>query len=202
MGRPKGSKNKPKAPAVTLESSAVPESPFVEKAATPAEIATAVETAQPKVKAGSFLDVDEAKIRMIAKAIVEASSPVRQLHSETPAEGTKVYCRIPHEYMPGKKLMQGQVVPLAGAVNDEKLVRLGYLVKYDKSVHGALVQCGKCGEQFIGGNFLQGHGDKIHPMRERGLTPMQEDQQATQQDERILKQTPPFLEKTAASLKA
>lgn len=62
---------------------------------------------------------------------------------------------------------RGAVFPLAGAVQDERLVRLGYL----ELVIGKqdIVECGECGQRFISGQFRDAHGDKRHRRYEEPL---------------------------------
>lgn len=54
----------------------------------------------------------------------------------------------------------GLVMPLAGYVNDEKLIRLGFLEKLDG--RRDLVECGTCGQRFLSGQYRDAHGDRQH----------------------------------------
>jgi hypothetical protein len=54
----------------------------------------------------------------------------------------------------------GAVFPLGGFVNDEKLLRLGFLEKVDGTPK--LAQCGACGTKFLSGRYRTAHGDRRH----------------------------------------
>lgn len=92
-------------------------------------------------------------------------------------------------------LDRGQVFPLAGARNDERLLRLGYVDTWDgkeKDLH----ECAACGAKFIGGNERQGHYEKRHL---RVLTPAEEDARV-EREERFLNEVAPLrMEMTEAS---
>ena len=58
------------------------------------------------------------------------------------------YARRPFGYTDDLYVDQGQVVELAGAINDEKLTRLGYFEKLtDGAARRARDECGECGAQ-------------------------------------------------------
>lgn len=67
--------------------------------------------------------------------------------------------RRPFDYN-GKALDYGQVFEMAGAVNDEKLLRLEYVKLFDPVEHDTVI-CPGCGGEFIG------HDAKIDHVRFR-----------------------------------
>jgi hypothetical protein len=109
------------------------------------------------------------------------------------------YARRSMRYGPGQgeALDRGQTLELAGMINDEKLIRLGYVAQLNKGV--ALVQCGKCGAKFVTDESQNAHGRMRHSEARRALTPEEEDKAA----ERRLRQedelSPLNLDKTTAS---
>lgn len=146
----------------------------------------------------------------MAKATSEGQR-VRALEQGTvkdDAGRTLYWARRPFGY-DGDDLDRGQVVGFTGARNDEKLIRLGYvlaLVPENKPL-----SCRKCKARFIDLNTLNAHGDKQHgkkaartdvPFSERGAT-VDETAGAAQQlekEQRRLDQDAPLnLDKTAAS---
>jgi len=106
----------------------------------------------------------------------------------------KAWAKRPFDYN-GQSLDRGQVFTLAGARNDEKLLRLGYVDAWDgkaKDLH----ECAACGAQFVGGNERQGHYEKRHL---RVLTPAEEDARV-EREERFLAEVAPLrMEMTEAS---
>ena len=55
------------------------------------------------------------------------------------------------------------MIELVGARNDEKLIRLGFLVPLTKKVHlREMPMCGQCGTYFSEEGFLTAHGDLYH----------------------------------------
>lgn len=107
----------------------------------------------------------------------------------------RYWCRRPMGYA-GTDLDRGQVFTPVGAINDEKLERLGYMVPLDASIQTHT--CAECGAEFTGIGERQGHGDKRH--RAASLNPFEEDQRA-EREERMLQQAAPlYLDKTAAAL--
>lgn len=95
-----------------------------------------------------------------------------------------------------KRIDRGQLIELEGLVNDEKLVRLGYLSLANK--RATVVSCGKCGAQFVTDEALATHGrDRHAPARE--LTPQEEDQRAESKHKLEDELAPLHLDKTAAS---
>ncbi|MBP9027299.1 MAG: hypothetical protein KBH81_14275 [Phycisphaerae bacterium] len=108
--------------------------------------------------------------------------------------GQQVMARRPIGYS-SKDIDRGQVFELAGARNDEKLLRLGYLEAW-KGKRNDLHECAACGALFVGGNEREGHYEKRHVRVQ--LTPDQEDSRA-EREERFLNEVAPiYLEKVAA----
>jgi hypothetical protein len=109
--------------------------------------------------------------------------------------GAQVWAKRPFDYA-AQSLDRGQVIELAGARNDEKLVRLGYLEPW-KGSKRELHICDECGAQFVGLRERTVHFEKRH--LERALTPEQEDAR-DEAEERMLEVVAPLnLDKTAAS---
>jgi hypothetical protein len=95
-------------------------------------------------------------------------------------------------------LDRGQVFTLAGAPNDEKLVRLGFVTQLES--RATTYECGKCGGVFAGIAERTAHGKKRHP--DRLLTPEEEDERE-EREERMLDQVAPlYLDKTKAAMGA
>jgi hypothetical protein len=106
----------------------------------------------------------------------------------------RYWARRPFGYS-GRQLDRGQVLTLTGAVNDEKLVRLGYVARVERN--DTTYQCAECGAEFIGISERSSHGNTRH--RERELDPHEEDALVERQ-ERMLEQVAPlYLDKTTAS---
>jgi hypothetical protein len=99
------------------------------------------------------------------------------------------------EYL-GKPLDFGQLFELAGARNDEKLVRLGYVQEWTGKPKDA-AKCRVCGAEFISESYRDRHGNARHS--ERALTPDQEDAQAERDDRFAAEVAPIAWEKTAAA---
>jgi hypothetical protein len=109
--------------------------------------------------------------------------------------GLQVWARRGGYQYDGAELDRGQIFQMAGAVNDEKLLRLGYCEELPKKVKGS--ECGVCGAKFIDEATRGGHGNLRH--KDRFLTPEEEDAQLDR-IERINEQTAPlYLDQTAAS---
>lgn len=110
------------------------------------------------------------------------------------ADLKRYVARRPFDY--GRlSLDRGQVFELAGAPNDERLVRLGFVAQHDDSVTAI---CSVCGGEFIGESERRGHGDKQHSGRQ--LSPFEEDQRAEREERQLQQIAPLHLEKSAASL--
>ena len=97
-----------------------------------------------------------------------------------------------------QELDVGQVITLAGAPNDEKLVRLGYLVELDPRAETH--RCAECGQDFSTFGARDAHGSRRHRPR-AAMDPLEEDA-AAEREERVLdREAPLYLEKTLASQK-
>lgn len=102
----------------------------------------------------------------------------------------------PFDYA-GNELDRGQIVELTGQVNDEKLLRLGYVRPYEGLVKD-LVQCPECGKEFYD------HEPKIAHVRLRhaDLDEVELDR-LLEREERVAERlTPLKMDKTAASMAA
>lgn len=97
----------------------------------------------------------------------------------------------------GQELDRGQIFELAGARNDEKLVRLGYVQPYQGKV-GDLVECAGCGGLFLGHNERIQHYEKRHVAHD----PFTEDEMAEREERRLAEVAPLNLDQTAATLAA
>jgi len=93
-------------------------------------------------------------------------------------------------------LDRGQILTLSGLINDEKLVRLGYVALVSKGV--AIVECGKCGAKFATDEGLSSHGRERH--RNLKLTPKEEDERTDKRHKLEDAIAPLDLTKTKASL--
>lgn len=114
------------------------------------------------------------------------------------AESQMYYARRSMTYgRPGgeKQYDRGQLLDLQGLINDEKLIRLGYLATAPK--RATVVQCGVCGAEFITDEGLASHGRERHTSR--SLTPAQEDAHAEQRAALEDEVAPLDLSKTTAS---
>lgn len=105
----------------------------------------------------------------------------------------KHFARMIFDYA-GEQLDRGQILELKGAINDEKLVRLGYVGKLAKA--DPVSHCGACQKQFRGDDMRDAHAKLRHSGRE--VTP----EMIEQEQERAQKQTPLHLDKTKASKRA
>lgn len=97
----------------------------------------------------------------------------------------------------GVELDRGQLFDLRGAINDEKLERLGYCALLPDDLD-EVYECGECGSRFVDQRMRTGHGDKRHKVRHWD-TPLLEDQRADQEERVIIQEAPPYFEKTTAS---
>lgn len=105
-----------------------------------------------------------------------------------------VFARRPIGYG-DKQMDRGQVFELAGARNDEKLVRLQYVEEW-KGKKSDLHECAACGAQFVGGNERQGHYEKRHLRVE--LSPEEEDRRLDREERMLAEVAPLALDKVAA----
>lgn len=94
-----------------------------------------------------------------------------------------------------RQLDRGQVFDLQGMINDEKLIRLGYVAVAPK--RSTVVQCGECGAEFITDEGLASHGRERHVTR--SLSPREEDARAEKRLAMEDELAPLDLTKTAAS---
>ncbi len=108
--------------------------------------------------------------------------------------GSKVWAKRPIGYG-SQEIDRGQVFELAGARNDEKLLRLGYIAPFEGKPKD-LVECAACGAQFIGGDERRGHYEKRHV---RVLSPEEEDARSDREERFLAEVAPLHLEKTEAS---
>lgn len=114
--------------------------------------------------------------------------------ARTESRAAQVVARRPMGYA-GREIDRGQVFELAGAPNDEKLTRLGYVAPLERGAE--TVTCAVCGATFTSGQLRTAHGDTRH--RTRALTPQEEDAQA-EREERLLDTVAPlYLENTKAT---
>jgi hypothetical protein len=101
-----------------------------------------------------------------------------------------------------QRLDRGQILTLSGLINDEKLVRLGYVALVSKGV--AIVECGKCGAKFATDGGLASHGRERHrsagPDVIIGPNGIPAGFRSDQKGEREDAIAPLYLDKTKASL--
>lgn len=95
----------------------------------------------------------------------------------------------------GAPIDRGQLIELSGLINDEKLVRLGYVVQASKGI--AIVQCGVCAAKFTTDESLATHGRERHVSR--SMTPEAEDKREAARQKLEDEVSPLDLTKTAAS---
>lgn len=110
-------------------------------------------------------------------------------------DAPRSYARWPLTYV-GTELDRGQVFPLAGAVNDEKLTRLGFIAPLDAKA--TTYTCAECGAEFVGELERRGHGDKRHSGRV--LSALEEDQRADREERMLTQVAPLYTERSAATL--
>lgn len=113
--------------------------------------------------------------------------------SETKGKRVAVRSFLP-EYA-GKTLDRGQVFEMAGAPNDEILLRLGYVQRVPEKA--STFRCRLCSAEFIDQGTRAAHGDKRHVERE--LTPEQEDEAIEREERSTMSQAPLHMDKTSAS---
>lgn len=104
------------------------------------------------------------------------------------SKGMKVWARRPLGYN-GVEYDRGQVFTLAGAINDQKLLKYGYVMPLEKGQEKDLYECRKCNAVFIGEVERDHHGQKKHSGRES--TPFEEDA-AAEREERMLQEVAPL----------
>lgn len=111
-----------------------------------------------------------------------------------PADAPRFFARRPLNY-DGADLDRGQVLKLANARNDEKLVRLGYVAPLESSA--TTYTCAECGATFIDIATRSGHGQTRH--RARPLTPGEEDAHEERQEALLAQVAPLYLDKAAGA---
>lgn len=129
-------------------------------------------------------------------------------------DAPRYVARVPFDYG-ATALDRGQITTLAGAANDEKLTRLGYLALLD--TQATTYQCAQCGAEFVGVHERTAHGDKRHRERRRRMADLrtiadsggggavtyaiddEEDREAEREDRMLDQIAPLYLEKTRAS---
>ena len=122
--------------------------------------------------------------------------PTKGASPTTPAaDAPRYYARRGGYDYAGKPIDRGQVLQLIGALNDEKLIRLGYVVLLERG--GELYRCAVCGAEFIGIAERTGHGDLRH--RERFLDADEEDRLDERLEQRQEQIAPLYLDKTKAA---
>ena len=102
-------------------------------------------------------------------------------------KGTRVWARRPLGYA-GKEYDRGQVFPLAGAINDPKLLKYGYVAPLEKGQEKELFECRLCGALFVGDVERSAHGKKAHSGRV--LNPYEEDLAAEREEKMLQEQAP------------
>lgn len=95
----------------------------------------------------------------------------------------------------GQSLDRGQVLQLAGATNDERLIRLGYVALLEPRAE--TYQCSVCGREFTGIAERTAHGNLRH--RERDLSPEEEDARDERMEKMQEQVAPLYLDKTKAA---
>lgn len=74
----------------------------------------------------------------------------------------KYWARRPFKYA-GQELDRGQVFHLVGATNDEKLIRMEYIVILGAKAE--TYECSECGAEFVEMGMRTSHGNKRHGPR-------------------------------------
>lgn len=118
-------------------------------------------------------------------------APRQQTRRANPTAPTYVV-RQPFDYA-GQSLDRGQLMHMGGHLNDERLIRLGFVRPIEKD--DERYECGHCSAVFVGLRERTAHGDKRHAPRPYPLTPEQEDQLAENEDRMLDKVAPLYLDK-------
>lgn len=110
------------------------------------------------------------------------------------AREKRYWARRPMGYS-GADFDRGQVLALAGATNDEKLIRLGYVTEVERNA--TTYTCSHCQGEFIGIAERTAHGDYRHPSRERSA----QEQEALEDrlETRLEREAPLYLENAAGA---
>jgi hypothetical protein len=114
---------------------------------------------------------------------------------QTPSDAPRFYARRGGFDYAGQPIDRGQVIQLVGALNDEKLVRLGYFAPLE--ARAETYRCAQCGAEFIGIGERTAHGDARH--RVRDLTPDEEDAREERRERLENEVAPLYLENTKAA---
>lgn len=143
---------------------------------------------------------------------VDQGGAVKRGEVKDDSGGTLYWARRPFGYA-GLDLDRGQVVSFRGLVNDEKLIRLGYVLSLLPKDRPH--KCRYCPAQFIDLSTLDAHGKKRHAekeprvalptMTEAGLTVDEtagQVQRFEREQTRLDKEAPLNLDKTTASREA
>lgn len=113
------------------------------------------------------------------------------------ATEARYYARRPFLYN-GMELERGQVFNLAGAANDEKLIRLNYVTELADG--NQTYECGECKRVFVQMGFRDMHGKEAHRRRPRVFAnPEEEDRFYERQEAALVREAPLALEKSLAS---
>ena len=89
---------------------------------------------------------------------------------------------------------QGQLITLINAQNDERLVRLGYVVEAPEGLKP--VTCRKCPGKFVDEGARDRHGRSRHDPKPV-LSAKQEDEAAEREEQRLNREAPLNLDKAA-----
>lgn len=92
-------------------------------------------------------------------------------------------------------LDRGQVFALQGEINDEKLVRLGYVSELPKGAE--VYRCAPCGAEFVGISERDAHGRDRHSGC--ALSPEEEERQFDRRERMLQEVAPLNLDQTAAA---
>lgn len=93
----------------------------------------------------------------------------------------------------GTPVDHGQLIHLLGGVNEEKLLRIGYIAPHDNSDP---VVCGECGAMFISDMYRTMHGNKRHRPQVVWVDPASRDEADAKEFKRGDRLAPLHLENT------
>lgn len=79
-------------------------------------------------------------------------------------KGMRVFVKLPMGYGRYGNLSRGQVFTLEGAPNDDRLLRLGHVVRI--GAKDEVYACGDCGAEFAAPGYRDAHGRIAHPYQE------------------------------------
>lgn len=116
------------------------------------------------------------------------------------------YARRPFQYLDDVFVDQGQLVELAGVINDEKLTRLGYFEEAGELHTRHATACGECGARFITDALRDRHGTLRHRTREPALDMASSgagdafaDTSGDAEERRLEQEAPLYLDRSEAS---